>query len=84
MSFIFQTLFQNWSIKTVTGLYCLAYQPGLCHQTYLFPKLKDKEGMVDVSASKPALRQDTGYMVEKTYHDIAPYVGAFGAYLMPQ
>ena len=39
--------------------------------------------MVDGSAAKPALRQDTGYMVEKTYH-IAPYLGAFGAYLMPQ
>ena len=37
-----------------------------------------KQGMVDGSASKPALRQDTGYMVEKTYHDIAPYLGAFG------
>ena len=24
------------------------------------------QGMVDGSASKPALRQDTGYMVEKT------------------
>ena len=23
-------------------------------------------------------------MVEKTYHDIAPYLGGFGAYLMPQ
>ena len=42
------------------------------------------QGMVDGSASKPALRQDTGYMVEKTYLDIAPYLGAFGAYLMPQ
>ena len=40
------------------------------------------QGMVDGSASKPALRQDTGYMVEKTYHDIAPYLGASGAYLM--
>ena len=39
--------------------------------------------MVDGSASKAALRQDTGYMVEKTL-DIAPYLGAFGAYLMPQ
>ena len=39
---------------------------------------------IDGSARKPALRQDTGYMVEKTYHDIAPYLGAFGAYLMPQ
>ena len=43
-----------------------------------------KQGMVDGSASKPALRLDTGYMVEKTYLDIAPYLGAFGAYLMPQ
>ena len=42
------------------------------------------QGMVDGSASKPGLRQDTGYMVEKTYLDIAPYLGAFGAYLMPQ
>ena len=32
---------------------------------------------------KPALVQDTDFMVEKTYH-IAPYLGAFGAYLMPQ
>ena len=39
---------------------------------------------IDGSARKPALIQDTGYMVEKTYFDIAPYVGAFGAYLMPQ
>ena len=41
-------------------------------------------GMVDGSAFKPALRQDTGYMVEKTDHDIAPYLGTFGVYLMPQ
>ena len=41
------------------------------------------QGMVDGSASKTALRQDTGYMVEKTYFDIAPYLGPFGAYLMP-
>ena len=27
--------------------------------------------------------KDTDYMVEKTYH-LAPYLGAFGAYLMPQ
>ena len=38
---------------------------------------------IDGSARRPALRQDTGYMVEKTYLDIAPY-WAFGAYLMPQ
>ena len=28
---------------------------------------------------KPALWKDTGYMVEKTYTDIPPYLGAFGA-----
>ena len=39
---------------------------------------------IDGSASKPTLIQDTGYMVEKTYPDIAPYLVAFGAYLMPQ
>ena len=39
---------------------------------------------IDGSARKPALRQDTAYMVEKTYLDIAPYLGAFGAYVMPQ
>ena len=39
------------------------------------------QGMVDSFASKPALRQNTGYMVEETYFDIAPYLGA---YLMPQ
>ena len=43
-----------------------------------------QQGMVDGSASKPALRQDAGYMVEKTYHYIAPYLGAFGAFFMPQ
>ena len=36
--------------------------------------------MVDGTASKPALRQDTGFMVEKTYNDIAPNLVAFGAY----
>ena len=47
-------------------------------------RICDIKGMVDGSASKPAFRQDTGYMVEKTYLDIAPYFWAFGAYLMPQ
>ena len=46
--------------------------------------LTNKQGMVDGSASTPALRQDTGFMVEKTHHDIAPYLGAFGAYFMPR
>ena len=40
--------------------------------------------MEDGSASKPALRQNTGYMVEKTYYVKAQYLGTFGAYLMPQ
>ena len=38
---------------------------------------------IDGSAHKPALLQDTDHMVKKTYH-IAPYLGVFGAYLMPQ
>ena len=38
-----------------------------------------KQGVVDGSVSKPALLQNTGYMVEKTYH-IAPYLGAFGPF----
>ena len=38
------------------------------------------QGIVDGSASKPALVQDTNYMVENPYH-IAPYLRAFGAYL---
>ena len=42
------------------------------------------QGIVDGSARKLALIQDTGYMVEKTYHDIALYLGLLGAYLMPQ
>ena len=45
---------------------------------------KNIQGILDGFASKSALRQDTGYMVEKTSHDITPYLGAFGAYLMPQ
>ena len=32
---------------------------------------------------KPALVQDTDYMVEKT-DQLAPYVAAFGVFLMPQ
>ena len=43
----------------------------------------DIQGIENGSASKPALIRDTNYMVEKTYH-MAPYLGAFGAYLMPQ
>ena len=37
---------------------------------------------INGSVRKPALVQDTYYMVEKTYHK-APYLGAFGAYLLP-
>ena len=43
------------------------------------PIEQKKQGIVDDSARKPALRQDTGYMVEKTYTDIPPYLRAFGA-----
>ena len=34
---------------------------------------------VDGSARKPALVQDTGYMVEKTNH-ISPYLGLYNDY----
>ena len=30
----------------------------------------EQQGIEDGSASKPALRQDTGYLIEKTYPDI--------------
>ena len=53
---------------------------GHTHKSHTNTKVQ-KQGMVDGSASKPAHRQDTSYMVEKTYPDIAPYLGAFGAYL---
>ena len=43
---------------------------------------RGKQG-IDDCARKPALLQDTEYMVEKTYH-VTPYLGAFGAYLMPR
>ena len=45
------------------------------------------QGIVDGSAYKPALAQDTNYMVEKTYHTtyhMPPYLGAFRAYLLLQ
>ena len=44
--------------------------------------IEDIQG-IDGSLRKPVLIQDTGYMVEKTNPDIAPYLVAFGAYLMP-
>ena len=53
------------------------------YQTFASNQIIVKQG-IDGSARKPVLIQDTGYMVEKTYYDVAPYVGAFGAYLMPQ
>ena len=44
----------------------------------LFSEFYQPQG-IDGSARKPALRKDTGYTVEKTYTDIPPYLGAFGA-----
>ena len=70
-----------WLVKNQLYLYPTHCQIRSMYLVYLLTYL---QGMVDGSASKPALRQDTGYMVEKTYYDIAPYLGAFGAYLMPQ
>ena len=34
--------------------------------TTVYQQINIKQGIIDGSASKPALRQDTGYMVEKT------------------
>ena len=45
-------------------------------------KVQANQQGIDGSARKPALIQDTGYIVEKTYPDIAPYLGVFGAYLI--
>ena len=60
---------------------------------YYFPGFKTKGNNfneitrllqgIDGSARKPALVQDTNYMVKKSYH-VAPYLGAFGVYLMLQ
>ena len=50
----------------------------------VYGQITNIQGMVDGSARKPALVQDTGYMVKKPYLDIAPYLRTFGAYLMPQ
>ena len=52
----------------------------MCSDIYIYIYLQG----IDGSLRKPALMQDTGYMVEKTYHDTAPYLGAFRVYLMPQ
>ena len=38
---------------------------------------------IDGSARKPAPLPDIDYMVEKTYHHLAPYLGPLGAYLLP-
>ena len=77
-------LLQLEQIKICINLASAVHQPRppVLKSTLLYHNLI--QGMVDGSASKPALRQDIGYMVEKTYLDIAPYLGAFGAYLMPQ
>ena len=48
----------------------------------MFDVIKLQQG-IDGFAHKPPILQDIGYMVEKTYQ-ITPYLGAFGAHLMPQ
>ena len=67
-------------VTKVTLVKLLIWATQKCH--VLYHGLR--QGMVDGSARKPALRQDTGYMVEKTYLDISPLLQAFGAYVMPQ
>ena len=56
--------------------------PNFLHIRDEVHKIETTQGK-DSSARKPALVQDTNYMVEKTYH-IAHYLDAFGAYVMPQ
>ena len=50
----------------------------ICDDVMPLAKKKLRQG-IDGSARKSTLRKDTGYMVEKTYTDIPPYLGAFGA-----
>ena len=57
-------------------------KPDNCYQSLIVNTLVI--GTDDGSESKPALRKVTGYMVEKTHHDIAPHLGAFWSYLRPQ
>ena len=66
-----QTRKLGWALAENISLHALA--------EYLY----NIQGKVDSSASKPALVQDTNYMVEKPYHN-PQNLGACGPYLMPQ
>ena len=60
---------------TNTGIQIFDLMPALVFKTFIM-----QQG-IDGYARKHALRQDTDYMVEKTYHDIAPYLGFWGLFI---
>ena len=67
-------LIENWyQMKKQLSAYLRSFF-GIWRMNHIY---KHKQG-IDGSERKPALRQDTGYMVEKTYYDIAQYLVAFG------
>ena len=72
--FQLSTKFHKWYIVCI--FFSIHFE--LIMISYIFKMfLRYIQGMVDGSASKPPLKQNTGYVVEKTYLDIAPYLGAF-------
>ena len=85
---------QHWSLKDRLTSHQSGPGVGRSIKFSLPEKIADKrykirehfkvtQKIVEGSASKLALVQDTNYMVWKKYH-ISPYLGAFGAYLMTQ
>ena len=78
------TNFGCWAPDNVLNLLFVCYSGVHWRHVLKFTEVaKEFKKGIDGSARKPVLRQDTGYMVEKNYH-MAPYLGAFEAYLLPQ
>ena len=71
------------SLGTQTSLYPLLKMYIVQKTTKMYTTVQKTNTRDRQLRLKPALVQDTDYMVEKTYQ-LAPYVGAFGAYLIPQ
>ena len=62
---------ESYSFFSLHGQWPLAMVGIFYSDGWLIKNLKQG---IDGYARKPALRKDTGYMVEKTYH-IPPYLG---------
>ena len=81
-----QTQFQHQtsvpSLEAVKGQSGTNKETDWCRKQWTSIRVVSPLSRMDCSSRKPALVQDTDYMVEKTYH-LAPYFGALGAYLMP-